>query len=513
MAAADGRRQPNILLVMFDQMSAQSLPCYGHPVVRAPHLQSLADRGVVFDNAYCNAPLCSPSRFAMMTGRLPSAIGAYDNAAELLSGVPTFAHYLRALGYRTCLSGKMDFTGADQLHGYEERLTTDLSPSDFGWTPNWERPDEVQPWFHDLASIVDAGPCDHSLAMGYDEEASAQAVRWLYGSSGADDRPWLLTVSFMHPHDPYLAKRTYWDWYDDAAIDLPKVPYMAPEARDPHSRRLHAMYDRGEHAISEARLRRARRSYYAMISYGDALLGRLLAALDHVDQRDDTVVIATADHGDMLGERGLWYKMTFFDRAVRVPLIISAPRLFAPRRVANNVSLVDMLPTLLSIAGSDDRCSPDAIDGTSVLPLARGTGGSDTVYGEYMAEGTGQPIFMIRRGVYKYITCAGDPPQLYHLAADPRELTNLADLASHAAVSAAFAAEAERRWDSDAIRRQVVDSQRRRTMIHAALREGRVSPWDYAPAVDASRQYFRNLGRDGVDPDRPARVPRRPADG
>jgi len=149
-------KPPNILLVMFDQMSAQSLPCYGHAIVKAPHLQGLAQRGVVFENAYCNSPLCSPSRFAMMTGQLASRIGAYDNAAELNAGVPTLAHHLRALGYRTCLSGKMDFTGADQLHGYEERLTTDLSPSDFGWTPEWEAPEKLQPWFHDLASVVDA---------------------------------------------------------------------------------------------------------------------------------------------------------------------------------------------------------------------------------------------------------------------------------------------------------------------------------------------------------------------
>jgi choline-sulfatase len=512
MAAGNGREPPNILFVMFDQMSAQSLPCYGHPTVRAPHLKSLAERGVVFDNAYCNAPLCSPSRFAMMTGRLPSGIGAYDNAAELPSGVPTFAHHLRALGYRTCLSGKMDFTGADQLHGYEERLTTDLSPSDFGWTPDWERPDARQPWSHDLASVVDAGPYDHSLAIGYDEEACAQAVRWLYESSDADDRPWLLTVSFMHPHDPYLAKCAFWDWYEDDAIDLPTVPHIAPEARDPHGRRLYAMYDRGEHAVTEAHLRRARRGYYAMISYVDALLGRTLAALDDLGQRDDTVIVATADHGDMLGERGLWYKMTFFERAVRVPLIISAPQLLESRRVTSNVSLVDMLPTLLSIAEGGDRCAmPTSIDGTSLMPLASGRddGGPDTVHGEYMAEGTSQPIFMIRRGTYKYITCAGDPPQLYDLAADPLELTNLAGRSSHAAVSAAFAAEVERKWDSDAIRRQVIDSQRRRRVIHEALRTGRTSPWDYAPMVDASRQYFRNLGGDRGDPDRQARVPRR----
>jgi len=376
------RQPPNILLVMFDQMSALSLPCYGHALVKAPHLDGLAARGVVFENAYCNSPLCSPSRFAMMTGQLASRIGAYDNAAELNAGVPTFAHHLRALGYRNCLSGKMDFTGADQLHGYEERLTTDLSPSDFGWTPEWERPEKLQPWFHDLASVVDAGPYDHSLAMAYDEEAAGQAVRWLYETAGgADGRPFLLTVSFMHPHDPYLARREFWELYDDTAIDLPRVPSIAPAARDPHSRRLWAMYDRDEYAITEERIRRARRGYYGMISYIDAQLGRVIAALEALGMRDDILIIATADHGDMLGERGLWYKMTFFERAVRVPLILCAPNRFAPRRVAQGVSLVDLLPTLVSIAGSASSGTAGPIDGIDLTPLAAGAegGGPDTV--------------------------------------------------------------------------------------------------------------------------------------
>jgi len=505
-------KQPNILLVMFDQMSAQSLPCYGHAMVKAPHLQGLAERGVLFENAYCNSPLCSPSRFAMMTGRLASRIGAYDNAAELNAGVPTFAHHLRALGYRTCLSGKMDFTGADQLHGYEERLTTDLSPSDFGWTPEWEEPEKLQPWFHDLASVADAGPYDHSLAMAYDEEAAGRAVRWLYEAAGAaDERPWLLTVSFMHPHDPYLARREFWDLYEDAPIDLPQVPYIAPAARDPHSRRLWAMYDRDEYDITEERIRQARRGYYGMISYIDAQLGRILGALEALGQRDDTAIIATADHGDMQGERGLWYKMTFFERAVRVPLILCAPQRFAPRRVARGVSLVDLLPTLVSIAGGERGATAAPTDGVDLTPLAAGAGGGpETVYGEYMAEGTSQPMFMIRRGRHKFIACAGDPPQLFDLMADPLELTNLAERPEHAALATSFAEEVARKWDGDAIRRQVIDSQRRRLLIHEALRQGRLQPWDYQPAVDASRQYYRNLTAAPMLSDRAWRVPSRP---
>ena len=131
------RARPNIVLVMADQLAAPALPFYGHRVVRAPHMAKLAAEGVIFDAAYCNSPICAPSRFSMLSGRLPTAIGAFDNAAEFAASIPTVAHYLVAGGYRTILCGKMHFIGPDQQHGFEERLVTDIYPADFAWTPNW----------------------------------------------------------------------------------------------------------------------------------------------------------------------------------------------------------------------------------------------------------------------------------------------------------------------------------------------------------------------------------------
>jgi choline-sulfatase len=511
VANASGRR-PNILLFMFDQMSAASLPYYGHPLVHAPNLAALAARGVIFDSAYANAPLCSPSRYAMLTGRLPNRIGAYDNAAELPSSLATVMHYLRAGGYRTCLAGKMDFTGADQLHGFEERLTTDLTPADFGWTPEWDTPEKIQPWYHSLECVVDAGPCERTLAMEYDEEACFQAARWLYAARRhGDDRPFLLAVSCIQPHDPYLAPAAEWALYDDDRIDMPAVPWIPPEQRDPHSRRLWALYDRGEYRVTERHVRAARHGHYAMITWIDRQVGQVLKALETAGLADDTIVIATADHGDMLGERGLWFKMCFFERAIRVPLVLSWPRRLVPRRVAENVSLLDLMPTVMEIAGAGETAVP--VDGRSLLPLARGdnAGWPDTVLGEHLGEGTTQPLFMIRRGPWKYVACEGDPQQLYDLAADPLELVNCAADPRHAATASGFAAEAQSTWDSAAIRAAVLDSQRQRLVVQKALLSGRPHSWDYAPPADAARRYYRN-GPDPLFPtDRPARIPARPA--
>ena len=135
-------KRPNIVVIMADQLAPQFTGTYGHPIVQTPNLDALAARGMRFDAAYCNSPLCAPARFAFMAGQLVTKIGAYDNAAEFPASIPTFAHYLRQLGYRTCLTGKMHFVGPDQLHGFEERLTTDVYPSDHAWTPDWDDPHE-----------------------------------------------------------------------------------------------------------------------------------------------------------------------------------------------------------------------------------------------------------------------------------------------------------------------------------------------------------------------------------
>ncbi|MEC7139797.1 MAG: sulfatase-like hydrolase/transferase, partial [Pseudomonadota bacterium] len=143
------KRAPNIVLIMADQLAPQFTGAYGHPLVKTPHIDALAARGMRYDAAYCNSPLCAPSRFSFMSGQLISRIAAYDNASEFPASIPTFAHYLRLMGYRTCLSGKMHFVGPDQMHGFEERVTTDIYPSDYAWTPDWELPDErIDKWYH-----------------------------------------------------------------------------------------------------------------------------------------------------------------------------------------------------------------------------------------------------------------------------------------------------------------------------------------------------------------------------
>ena len=486
---------PNIVLIMADQLAASALPCYGHSVVQAPHLSALAEEGVVFDNAYCNSPLCAPSRASMLSGQLPSKNGAYDNAGLLAADTPTFAHYLRRAGYATSLAGKMHFVGPDQLHGFEERLTTDIYPSDFGWTPDWTRKERFS-WYHNLLSVVQAGVCETSNQLDFDEEVAHRAVRKVYDlARSPDPRPFFLNVSFTHPHDPYAITQEYWDRYDHDAIDLPSIPPLPYDELDPHSQRLYDACALGDYAQTEARVRNARHAYYGMVSYIDDKVGQLLEALEKTGQRENTLIIFTADHGDMLGERGLWYKMSFFESSARIPLLIHAPKHFAPKRVAASVSLVDMLPTLTELAGGvTDYVSP--LEGQSLLPLLEGDPDAvsqteRTVYGEMLGEGAVAPVLMIRRGRYKYIYSEGDPEQLYDVESDPCERINLADSSEFKDLCGSFYDEMKGRWDVDALHEEVVSSQQRRRFIFETLAQGQQTHWDFQPFRDASERFMR----------------------
>jgi len=486
-------KQPNIVFLMADQIAATSLPFYGHDVVKTPNLSRLAEEGVVFDSAYCNAPLCAPSRFVLMAGQLPSRIGAFDNASELSADTPTFAHYLRDAGYLTALSGKMHFCGPDQLHGFEQRLTSDIYPADFGWYVDWDNVEKRPSYYHNMSSVTQAGPCVRSNQLDFDDEVTFHAQRFLYDYARGDRaRPFSLTVSLTHPHDPYTIPREYWDRYNHDEIDMPRVPYSR-ERMDPHSQRLRYVYQCDEGTITEEQIRNARRAYYGAISYVDDQLGKVLKALKETGLDENTIIVFSGDHGDMLGERGLWYKMSWFEGSARVPLIVHAPERFTAGRVKQSVSTMDLLPTFAEWANGGE--APEyavPVDGRSLIPHLTGQEGHDEVIGEYCGEGAIAPLLMIRRGRYKFVHSRPDPDQLFDLESDPLELVNLAEAPDYQGKVRQFREEVAERWDTGRFHQAVLDSQRRRKLVARSNMKGQVTPWDHQPVFDASSQYMRN---------------------
>ncbi|MEO9273729.1 choline-sulfatase [Marinomonas sp. 5E14-1] len=485
-------KKPNIVLIMADQLGAKFLPAYGHKVVKTPNIDRLAEKGVVFKNAYCASPLCGPSRMSMMTGLLPSAVGAFDNASELPASQPTFVHYMRRQGYKTCLSGKMHFAGPDQLHGYEKRVTTDIYPTDFGWTANWYD-HEAKVRFQDMTNVLNVGPCTRSMQIDYDDEVAYRGIKQIYDfAREKDDNPFFLTISFTNPHDPYTPLEKYWNLYNDAEIDLPEVPFIPLEDRDSHSKRLYYHYSTDEANLNEADIRQMRHGYYGSISYIDDKVGDIMSALESSGQLEDTIVIFTADHGDMAGERGMWYKKNFFDHSLQVPFIVTAPKIFSAKYVDNVVSHLDFLPTFAAMSG----CSDDEIletNGSNLMGLLSGEGDLEDrpVRAEYLAEGVFDPVFMIRSSKYKFIYSKDDISTLYDMENDPKERYDLSLSEEHKELIAEYKKDADSYWDNEALKQKIILDQQRRKLVFEAQKQGEFPKWDYQPFEDASKQYVR----------------------
>lgn len=292
--------------------------------------------------------------------------------------------------------------------------------------------------------------------------------------------------------------------YEGVDIELPKVR-IPREKQDAHSKRLLKVCDLWDEDFTDEQIKRARRAYYGAVSYVDDCIGSLLNVLKQCSLDENTIVVFSGDHGDMLGERGMWYKMSYFEGSVRVPLLISHPSQFRPRRVKENVSTLDILPTMCDLVGTKPA-EYLPMDGISLLPHLEGRQGHDTVIAEYTGEGTIAPLMMIRRGPWKYITCPTDEPQLFNLENDPLELVNLAKVANMSEPLTPyeeearlkfikFETEAAARWDFNAITQTVLLSQRKRRFVWDTLKKGRFESWDWDPAAhdQGTNRYIRSF--------------------
>ena len=495
--------RPNVLLIVSDQMTAGLTGVYGHPVVKTPNLDRLAERGVRFDAAYTPCPICAPARACLMTGTYTSDNGCYDNAAPLPCDRPTFAHYLTNAGYDTVLTGKMHFVGADQLHGFSRRLTTDIYPADFDWVkPEWirikethgEQAEEVmgsRRGYHArqyTGEGVRVGAWNHALS--YDEETHLRALEYLHARgttrSAGNEGPFLLCASYHHPHEVFWPPKPYWDLYEGEEIEIPEFPENLEETYSSMDRWLNAYHGvKRSDLRNPDGLRRLRRAYYALVTYMDQKVGELLHSLEENGLSDSTVVIFTSDHGDMLCEKEMVQKRTFYEPSCRVPLICRFPDgRGAGAQCDEPVSLIDLLPTLCHLAGA-----PDVLpcDGASLMGLVNGCDTAPrVVFSEMHSEAMGAPCFMVRSDCHKYVYVHGHDSQLFDLDTDPGEWHNLAGDPDYGDVASELEARILERFDPDSIAADVVASLHRRALIKQAMASNGTR-WDYFPAFDARK--------------------------
>ena len=474
-------RRPNLLFLFSDQHAQRVAGCYGGLPDLTPNLDRLAAEGVTFDNAYCPSPLCVPSRMSMLSGRWPHEQECWTNDDYLRSDVPTWLHAVGAARYRPVLAGRLHAMGPDQLHGYAERMVGDHSPN-WGGVPR-----------HDLGVLDKANdPWRESLERSgvgqsayqvKDAETAAAACAYLRRlgearRAGAGE-PFCLTVGFLLPHPPYVAWR---EDYERFAGRVPAPSFIEPPA-PPHGWEAWWRDNRAIADVDSQVALRARTAYFALVYRLDAMIGEILRCLAEQGLDDDTLVVYTTDHGDHLGERGLWWKHTLYEDSVKVPLILRwRDELPAGARRAHVSNLVDVAATMIDALGGPPL--PHG-RGRSLLGVARDARSdwTDETFVEHVTDrvpawtgGREAQQRMIRSGRHKLVYYHGFPAQLFDLEADPHERNDLGSDPGHAPLRERLVAQVLDGWDPEAIAARIRERRADKDILDAWARH--VGPRD-----------------------------------
>ena len=429
----------NVLFIMSDEHSTKVLGAYGNKVVQTPNLDRLAQAGTLFESAYCNCPICVPSRASFATGRYVHQIGKWDNAIPYTGTPPSWGHRLHDTGHRCDSIGKLHYRGSEDPNGFDnEILPLHVLDGQGDVQGMLRRPPPTRASTKQLAG--DAGPGE-STYLAYDAKIRDEAVTWLeHAAAEKPAKPWCLFVSMVCPHFPLVAPKRFFDLYPLDTLPLPRLRGPGEFPDHPVLRKLREVQDYEDHFRDEEHVRIAMAAYYGMVSYLDDNIGQVLATLASTGLDRDTLVIYTSDHGDNLGTRTFWGKSNMYEESAGVPLILRGPGVPQGHRVSTPVSLVDAYPTIIEAVGES---APDdgGLPGRSWLGLLHGEDAGRTVLSEYHAVGSLTGIFMVRWDRYKYVHYEGYRPQLFDLQADPWETRDLALAPGHEAALA----EGERR--------------------------------------------------------------------
>ncbi|WP_460463988.1 sulfatase-like hydrolase/transferase [Arthrobacter pigmenti] len=440
--------RPNILVICSDEHHPVMSGYRRHPYVKTPNLDALAEGGTYFTNAYCNSPVCVPSRMSFMTGKYAHEVGSWFLYIPLERSETTWSRRLREGGVTATMLGKLDMCGDYQDAGFSHHQILEYRPA---WTeyprqtpfaPRLEgyvRPDK-------LAHIKNSGIRQPHLTDGrtghddrdgfwdHDRIVTDWAVDYLRekGKVG-DEEPWALYVGLLYPHWPYCVPEEYFDQYFPDKVEMPFDASFPNENLHPALR--HFQRAQGTDGIRDEDVRRTVAAYYGMITAMDAMIGRIIDELKAEGLYDNTYIIYTSDHGESLGEHGLFYKQCSYEGSVGIPLIVKGPDLPAGQVRDNPVSLVDLYPTVLDMAGLD--VEPDR-RGTSWLPLIRdeATARPEWVFAEHHGNFFKDSWYMIRLRDYKYTYYCHERPTLYNVHHDPHEMQDLAGDARYAPVLA-----------------------------------------------------------------------------
>lgn len=443
----NGATKPrNLLFILSDEHNRKIAGCYGHPFVRTPNIDRLAASGTTFANAYCNSPICVPSRASLATGRYAHDIRCWDNATPY-TGTPRSWHAaLREQDVDVVSVGKLHFRGGDD-YGFSEELVPLHVVGGKGDLKGLFRR-ELPPKSGTADLAAEAGPGTSSYSR-YDTRISEIAQDWLKARAvTGDETPFVLFVSFVMPHFPLVAPDDCYDLYRKYGIEDLAQGLSAPKPDHPTLNRMLDYFNYDEHFDDERRAV-ALRAYFGMVTRLDQLIGELLNCLEESGLSDSTRVLYTSDHGDNLGNRGMWGKSVMYEDSLGVPMILAGGGVPKGKTVKTPVSLVDVGPTAADATGRD--LSGASFAGHSLVAMANAPEFERTVFAEYHASGSDTGQFMVRKGRWKYVAYVGTAPQLFDLEKDPDELADLAGVKKYRDVLAQMDAELRKICDPEAV--------------------------------------------------------------
>ncbi len=479
----------NLLFVFSDQHARRALGCLGHPLVRTPHLDGLAEQGTLFRQAYTNGPICVPARASLATGRSVFDIGKWDNCKPYIGEEPSWGHRLHAQGHGCVSIGKLHFRHEADPTGFDRQHLPMHILQGVGMLFTICR--DPLPVSRKFAHLVNTSGAGHSTYTRYDADITERAVRWIHEEGTAQDRPWALFVSLVCPHPPWNAPEPWYSMYPLEDIDMP-VAYGLDERPMHPGLEDYRQFFGVKDTFEEETLRRVIASYYGMISYLDDNVGRLVRALADAGLADSTRVLYSSDHGESMGQKGMFSKCNMYEDSVGVPLILTGPGVPAGNAVDAPTQLLDVFPTVLQCTGTEPTDEDRALPGTSLLDIAEGARPERTILAEQHSAGAKSAVFMLRRNGHKYVKYMEDyPPQLFDVEADPLELTDLAPDPAHAAALDACEQALRETLDPEAVDAAAKDDQAERLEAgggaEAIVAAG--SP-GYTPAPGEQPQYM-----------------------
>ena len=451
----------NLMFLFSDQHTRGVLGCHGNPVVRTPNLDRLAERGALFRSAYCNAPICVPSRASMATGRHVHEIGHWDNCSPYRGDEESWGHRLQVGGYRVAAIGKLHYRDIRDSNGFDEEILPMHVMDGTGPLLDIVRGDPLPESRAFRTMVANAGGGESPYTT-YDRDITVEAVRWLDEETPRlEDKPWALFVSLVCPHPPFVAPQSFYELYPHD-----RVPW--PAAYETEVRPMHPAFEDFRHVFGvreppdEATVRKLIAAYYGMVTFLDDNIGRILAALERNGLADNTRVVYSSDHGESLGQKGLFSKCNMLEESAGVPLILAGPDVPPGTTVETPVQLVDVFPTIVQGTGVGVREEDADLPGQSLYDIAAGSRPDRVILSEQHSAGARSATFMLRKGRLKYIHYVDYPPQLFDLERDPEELHDVAaDPAYREALSGCETALAEM-LDPTAVDRRAKAEQARR---------------------------------------------------